>query len=116
MGFAGLVAAYLIYRRAMGAPLDDAQAASLSDAIHEAAMIFLRREYTILGVIADNVGDNVGNIGGMGAGIFESYCGSIIAALALALSLSKQAVAGFGPRITSSSYRWHYRRRECWPV
>lgn len=245
IGFAGLLAAYLIYQRAIRAPLDDAQAAGLSDAIHEAAMIFLRREYAILGafaavlaivlaaafgvgssaafllgavssvaagyagvrtatrtnartalaarsggvaaalsvafdggsvmgllvgalgllglgtlhlllrvdlvtlqgvalfglgasavalfarvgggiytksadvgadlagkielkipeddrrnpgVIADNVGDNVGDIGGMGADIFESYCGSIIAALALALSLSEQAVASFGPR------------------
>ena len=31
------------------------------------------------GVIADNVGDNVGDIAGMGSDIFESYCGSMIA-------------------------------------
>merc|ERR1719408_1128047 len=31
-------------------------------------------------VIADNVGDNVGDVAGMGADLFESYCGSIIAA------------------------------------
>ena len=36
------------------------------------------------GVIADNVGDNVGDIAGMGADIFESYCGSIIATMAIA--------------------------------
>jgi len=35
------------------------------------------------GVIADNVGDNVGDIAGMGADIFESYVGSIIATVAI---------------------------------
>ena len=34
--------------------------------------------------IADNVGDNVGDVAGMGADLFESYVGSIIATLALA--------------------------------
>lgn len=33
--------------------------------------------------IADNVGDNVGDVAGMGADLFESYVGSIIAAVAL---------------------------------
>jgi K(+)-stimulated pyrophosphate-energized sodium pump len=40
------------------------------------------------GVIADNVGDNVGDIAGMGADIFESYVGSVIATIAIAASLS----------------------------
>lgn len=41
-------------------------------------------------VIADQVGDNVGDVAGMGADLFESYVGSIVAAMALA------AAAGLG--------------------
>ena len=40
------------------------------------------------GVIADNVEDNVGDVAGMGSDIFESYCGSIIATIAIAATLS----------------------------
>ncbi|MBN2123214.1 MAG: sodium-translocating pyrophosphatase [Deltaproteobacteria bacterium] len=40
------------------------------------------------GVIADNVGDNVGDIAGMGADIFESYVGSVIATIAIAATLT----------------------------
>jgi K(+)-stimulated pyrophosphate-energized sodium pump len=40
------------------------------------------------GVIADNVGDNVGDIAGMGADIFESYVGSVIATIAIGATLS----------------------------
>jgi len=42
--------------------------------------------------IADNVGDNVGDVAGMGADLYESYCGSILATAALgaALTLSSQ--------------------------
>ena len=36
--------------------------------------------------IADNVGDNVGDVAGMGADIFESYVGSIIATIAIGVS------------------------------
>ncbi len=40
------------------------------------------------GVIADNVGDNVGDIAGMGADIFESYVGSVIATIAIGATLT----------------------------
>lgn len=47
------------------------------------------------GVIADNVGDNVGDVAGMGSDIFESYCGSMIATIAIA---STMAVGTLGSR------------------
>jgi len=42
------------------------------------------------GVIADNVGDNVGDVAGMGSDIFESYCGSMIASIAIAYTLGNK--------------------------
>jgi inorganic pyrophosphatase/K(+)-stimulated pyrophosphate-energized sodium pump len=48
-------------------------------------------------VIADNVGDNVGDVAGMGADLYESYCGSILATAALgaaaAVALGHEDVA-----------------------
>jgi K(+)-stimulated pyrophosphate-energized sodium pump len=49
--------------------------------------------------IADNVGDNVGDIAGMGADIFESYVGSIIATIAIAATAS-------GPLFSSMRYQF----------
>ena len=48
------------------------------------------------GVIADNVGDNVGDVAGMGSDIFESYCGSMIASIAIAATLSPAMLADLG--------------------
>ncbi|PIR22008.1 MAG: sodium-translocating pyrophosphatase [Deltaproteobacteria bacterium CG11_big_fil_rev_8_21_14_0_20_45_16] len=42
------------------------------------------------GVIADNVGDNVGDVAGMGADIFESYVGGMVAAVAIASTMAAQ--------------------------
>ena len=50
------------------------------------------------GVIADNVGDNVGDVAGMGSDIFESYCGSIIASIAIASTISLSVIDVLGPR------------------
>jgi K(+)-stimulated pyrophosphate-energized sodium pump len=48
------------------------------------------------GVIADNVGDNVGDIAGMGSDIFESYCGAIIATIAIASTLETESIKILG--------------------
>ena len=41
--------------------------------------------------IADNVGDNVGDVAGMGADLYESYCGSILATAALGAAVAAQS-------------------------
>ena len=53
------------------------------------------------GVIADNVGDNVGDVAGMGSDIFESYCGSMIASIAIAYTLGSKEMMMFPLALTS---------------
>ncbi len=57
--------------------------------------------------IADNVGDNVGDVAGMGADLYESYCGSILATAALGVAAfvgdgSMQMAALFLPMAIAS--------------
>ncbi len=48
------------------------------------------------GVIADNVGDNVGDVAGMGSDLFESYCNAMIASMAIAATLAFSKVDQLG--------------------
>lgn len=57
--------------------------------------------------IADNVGDNVGDVAGMGADLYESYCGSILATMALGASsffgdVDAQTRAIFAPMLIAA--------------
>ncbi len=60
--------------------------------------------------IADNVGDNVGDVAGMGADLYESYCGSILATAALGAaafstfenSVELQTKAVFAPMLIAA--------------
>jgi K(+)-stimulated pyrophosphate-energized sodium pump len=56
-------------------------------------------------VIADNVGDNVGDVAGMGADIFESYVGSVIATIAIAATASLASLALLAPGVEESTAR-----------
>jgi len=66
------------------------------------------------GVIADLVGDNVGDIAGMGADIFESYVGAIIAAIAIGstMTLTPELIAKF-PGKSEWAIKYAYM---CMPV
>lgn len=54
------------------------------------------------GVIADNVGDNVGDVAGMGADIFESYVGAMVASIAIAATMNLEQI---GTLVTASEGR-----------
>tara|TARA_B100000809_G_scaffold249673_1_gene281278 strand:+ start:9 stop:2069 length:2061 start_codon:yes stop_codon:yes gene_type:complete len=56
-------------------------------------------------VIADNVGDNVGDVAGMGADIFESYVGSVIATIAIAATASLASLAVLAPDVAETTAR-----------
>lgn len=58
--------------------------------------------------IADNVGDNVGDVAGMGADLYESYCGAILATAALGASAfyidpNMQVKAIFAPMLIAAA-------------
>lgn len=57
------------------------------------------------GVIADNVGDNVGDVAGMGSDIFESYCGAMIATIAIASTMGFATLTALTPEMDEAHGR-----------
>ncbi len=58
--------------------------------------------------IADNVGDNVGDVAGMGADLYESYAGSILATSALGVAAVVTAGSGFLGEFTQMELQLRY--------
>ncbi len=55
--------------------------------------------------IADNVGDNVGDVAGMGADLYESYCGSILATASLGAAVSVQLMRNDAAFTVTDAYK-----------
>ncbi len=51
------------------------------------------------GVIADNVGDNVGDVAGMGADIYESYVGAMVASISIAATMTPETISNYFPGV-----------------
>ena len=58
-------------------------------------------------VIADFVGDNVGDVAGMGADLFESYVDSIIATITLAMVAMLPSIKGGAPLVPNEKAAWY---------
>ncbi len=58
-------------------------------------------------VIADFVGDNVGDVAGMGADLFESYVDSIIATITLAMIAMMPSIKGGMPLVPNEKVAWY---------
>ena len=57
-----------------------------ADLVGKVKLVFLKMTLATPAVIADSVGDNVGDVAGMGADLYESYAGSILATAALGVA------------------------------
>ena len=52
LGVLGLLAAFILYRTVKSFPAGEGKVATIADSIHQGAMVFMRREYTILALFA----------------------------------------------------------------
>ncbi|MFT5117314.1 MAG: K(+)-stimulated pyrophosphate-energized sodium pump, partial [Kiritimatiellia bacterium] len=52
LGIGGLVVAFIIYKIVVKYPAGEGVVAEIAEAIHDGAMVFMRREYSVLGIFA----------------------------------------------------------------